>query len=751
LEPYAEWVKEIFAAHAIPTVTFTEAPLLQSPPSKAVVLLLTLADKNYFRTQFIDLVASPHFKFPGPVPADLEPRPDLWDLLTRRLGITKGPEEWARLERHLHRAAEFSVEKEGEEEPGALSVAAEQIRLLWTLFSEIYRDLSRLPLKASWREYGELWKDLIEKYVDFSEPEPSATAPEAQTAKAAVSNTLDALSQLEAVEANPSRAEFTGAFQRALERATLPLAERNVAGACVLDAMAARGSRFRALFILGLNEGLFPRAIREDAFLRDRSRRVIETVLGCKVSPKLAAFDEEKLLFELLIGAAGERLYGLYHRYDDTGTPAEPSWYLTELERAFAPRGGVSKTFVPRGIREKERVQPFFSDDWLLPEELAVRLGVRGEDPEPLLEHFPELHRLYAPGSRLLEEREATHGRLTAYDGMTGYLAEYWRSVQEKGLGPTVLERYGRCPFQFFAVHVLDLRPLERPERQAEPDPSEKGKLIHAILKLFYERLLERGFFRGPGKPAAPGALLEASAREIFAAYEREHAVGYPLLWEITQSEIITLLDEYVARDLEALAHSSERPVAFELEVRGRLPSDWPEPAANLPIAGTIDRLDFDEQSGRYRVIDYKFTTRKRPAGLESSLALAALRGERLQAPFYLFLARSFFEQRGTPPSAGEAAFCFLAPRAESARFPRVILSAGDWTNDYVAGLGETVALFVRHIRDGYYFIHPGEACRVCEAAHVCRKNHLPVQWRAANDPLSAAYEQVLQKGMGKD
>ena len=72
----------------------------------------------------------------------------------------------------------------------------------------------------------------------------------------------------------------------------------------VLNATAARGYRFRALFILGMNEGVFPRTIREDAFLRDRDREVLERDLGYKVSQKLAAFDEEKLLFTLLVGAA---------------------------------------------------------------------------------------------------------------------------------------------------------------------------------------------------------------------------------------------------------------------------------------------------------------------------------------------------------------------------------------------------------------------------------------------------------------
>jgi ATP-dependent helicase/nuclease subunit B len=85
---------------------------------------------------------------------------------------------------------------------------------------------------------------------------------------------------------------------------------------------------FRALFIIGLNEGVFPRTVREDAFLRDRDREVLERDLGYKANQKLAAFDEEKLLFTLLVQAARERLYCLFQRSDESGRVLAPSWYL---------------------------------------------------------------------------------------------------------------------------------------------------------------------------------------------------------------------------------------------------------------------------------------------------------------------------------------------------------------------------------------------------------------------------------------
>ena len=170
-----------------------------------------------------------------------------------------------------------------------------------------------------------------------------------------------------------SRATISAStFQHWLERSSVTDDRRNRDGVMVLSATAARGLAFRALFVLGVNEGVFPRTIREDAFLRDRDREVLERDLGYKVSQKLAAFDEEKLLFTLLVGAARERLYCSFQRADDGGRALAPSWYVDELKRALKEHGRECETInIPRSMTEKTATPPFDRQDLLLPSELS--------------------------------------------------------------------------------------------------------------------------------------------------------------------------------------------------------------------------------------------------------------------------------------------------------------------------------------------------------------------------------------------
>ena len=120
-------------------------------------------------------------------------------------------------------------------------------------------------------------------------------------------------------------------FSRIVEQVRVPVSA-GTTGVQVLDAMAARGLPFRALFLIGLNEKVFPRFIREDAFLRDGARRILDETLGFKVDQKLTGYDEEALLATLLVGAARQRLYLLSQRADADGRPLAPSGSAVRLQ-----------------------------------------------------------------------------------------------------------------------------------------------------------------------------------------------------------------------------------------------------------------------------------------------------------------------------------------------------------------------------------------------------------------------------------
>ncbi|HEY3304422.1 MAG TPA: PD-(D/E)XK nuclease family protein [Candidatus Binatia bacterium] len=745
LDPYLPWIKEIFAEHSIPIGTSAEEPLVGHPLAKAALLLVNLRLKGYLRSQVIDLFDSPFFD------RSRSHRTDLWDLATRRLGIGKGIEEWRRLEKYLARDIFLAEDREDDGARKNPAVPAEQVRTLWRLFAELSGDLESLPEEAAWSGYVESWKNLQKKWLSVDWTQSSSGLEAAEL----IDKTLDRLSVLDAVNDKVSLSHFLETYQHWLERAVLPVAESNARGVAVLDAMAARGISFRALFIVGLNEGIFPRTIREDAFLRDRERELLETVLGYKVATKLGGFDEERLLFTLLVGAAGEKLYCLYQRNDESGRPLARSWYLDELERAVGQEK-LRTLAVPRGVVEKSKLEPFSRNEFVPPGELAIRLVLAAEDPMPLLHLSLRGLRglpsptLYARGSEVIRRLETITAGLGEHDGVVGPLADYWKRVAGEGLSPTALEAYARCPFQFFARNLLGLERLERPEDVAGPGAADEGQIVHAILRSFYQELTDHNFFSNKTSIDAT-AILQAVSEKIFREFAENNPVGYPLAWQIRKELVAALLEQTVARDLEELQASGYVPWALECDAAVRLPESWPAPLGGLTFRGRMDRIDYQPVENRYRVVDYKLKSAKARHAADRDLLRSALRGLRLQLPFYLLLGRQQAEASGRAAASIDAAFYFLAP--EWPEGPLVVESLrGDvWDGVSGAALKETVAFLADSIRRGFFFIQPADHCRYCEVSEACRRNHRPTLWRGERDPRSKTHLNLKKAEINDD
>jgi ATP-dependent helicase/nuclease subunit B len=448
-------------------------------------------------------------------------------------------------------------------------------------------------------------------------------------------------------------------------------------------------------------------------------------------------------LFTLLLDAARERFYCSFQRADETGRALTPSWYVDELRRALKAEGrGWESVDIPRGIIEKATATPFDRHDLLLPKELATRLALEGRDPSDLVDAFAPLPALYRAGRQVAAALDQSGARLLAYDGVLDDPSGYWDYFSERGAAPTALEAYARCPFQFFARHVIGLETLERPEEILGPSAAEFGEIGHRILNWFYQDLLDTGHFIGGKSKVNIESTLQNAAERAFADYEANHPVGYPLAWESLKTSILELLRRVIAQDLSELTRSGFMPTALETDVEGRFPADWPEPLKNLKIRGRIDRIDRTED--RLRVIDYKFKFGAKPTGLDTDLPRAALRGERLQPPFYYLLAEPG-EATATRPEI-EADFYFIASRWADGPLRTSAYGSEGLAGQTGAATQQTLAYLVDGVRRGRFFIHRGPHCSYCDAAPICRKNHPPSLWRAENDPVTEAHRALRKK-----
>ncbi len=731
LDPYSPYLQLIFDRHRIPFCTTASRPLAQEPICKLVLQLVSLPLNDLYRASVLDVVTSPLYAtdlHDGPS----EPyRPEQWRLLVQALHITHGMEEWKRLERASH----TGLVLEGEENlVGFPAIAPEAINLFWKIVSQLAQDCSALPSRGTIGHMVTACRSLADRRL--RRPDAAASiSEEVQLGQAMTWDAIDriwtTLTELESLNEEMTWAEFVELLTHTFERTTKSFPDGSAQGVMVCDVMAARGVPFKALFVLGLNEKVFPRYIREDAFLRDCHRRVLDATLGFKIDEKLTAYGEETLLFHLCRRAASQRLYLSYQRADESGRMLAASPYLGEARRLFG-REEQPIDVVPRRLTDRVLQRPTIKL-FLSPVELTQWLAINGQDPTDLVQAIGRDTDTFRHAASALDRIEEDGSMLNLFDGITGTIESHWTRVIERGLAPTPLERYARCPFQYFAADVLRLEP-SRVSIGREPDAALVGTLCHAALRRCYERLVRDGW---PTESVA-GDMVErtirASVEQAAADLEAQHLSGHYLLWELAKELIATLVTAAVKTDETEQAEHPFTPVAFEVDGEGTMPGILD--GGSLKIRGRIDRLDRNRISGALRVLDYTFKAGSTMKPEDRHLAQSAVRGYRLQPPLYSCLTVP------GQPAPSQVQLLFLAPQWSTA-ISRSTFEAMPWSSHTGTLIQNTIRTLVDGIRSGRFFILPDGYCDGCDFRVVGRREHAPTWWRSHRATESKALKML--------
>lgn len=731
LDPYLPHLQRTFERHRVPFVTNAGEPLIQQPLCKVLLQLASLPLSGFYAVGMLDVLTSPLYRLERIGRPAEEARPDLWRLAVDKLSITRGTEEWERLA-GIDANLLLSDAPEDEGGPSLPGIEGRHLQDLYRLASGLMDDCRALPERAAVASLVDAFQTLVAAHL--ARPEETDEFDPLERSWRAVDDVWESLRELDAIGGEPTWEEFVDLLAHAIERATLPIGEPHRQGVRVMDAMAARGRPARALFLLGLNDKVFPRYVREDAFLRDRHRRVLEATLGFKIDEKLGGYDEEALLFALLCGAAGRRLALSYQRADEEGRVLAPSPYLGDaLKRLGFDARQIED--VPRRLSDRVARRPA-SRAFLPPSDLAVWMALHGQSPAELLSASGRDGELCRDGFHALDRIEEDGRGVGAYDGQTGPLDEHWADLVRRGVAPTPLERYARCPFQYFARDVLRLEAVRRPPEQ-ELDAQLLGIVCHAALRRCYERLVEIGW---PQKPVADGALsavVRASVNQAFAACEADRRTGRFLLWEMAREMMAGLIQEAVRADEEDYAAQRFAPAAFEVEADGLLEGIVPgEPA--LRLRGRLDRVDRRDEPPALRIVDYKFKIGGAMKPEDRNLLQSAIRGYRLQPPLY---GRLIVD--GSRPDRVE--FIFLAPNWER-RIVRSTFAAIE-APSAEAPLRETVSLLIDGIRAGRFFLLPSDSyCDLCEFRVSCRRHHQPSWWRAHREAQAKTLRSIRKR-----
>ncbi len=412
-------------------------------------------------------------------------------------------------------------------------------------------------------------------------------------ALAAGRSALAALAELAraAPELAPARA---GELADALAAIELSGPEPPATGAvAVLDPLALRARRVRALFLCGLQEGVFPARSKPEPLLSEEERSRLGELSGLRLSRRGDSLDAERHLFYAVVSRPEEMLALSWHVADDEAEPASRSLFVEDLCDLLAEGVIDRRRRRALGAVEGPAAGP------LLP---AFRAG-----PEPLRD------------GRLLER------------------------LRERIWSASSFERWLGCPVKWYVETMLNPATLE-----PEAEPLAQGGLAHEVL---HETL--EGLRMARGSARLDSASLPLALELLAGALER-HEPARPLSVTVEgRAAIARRLRSDLERYLSYAAQAGDGLEPAELELgfgfsaedeRGEgstlAPFDLGE---GVRMRGRIDRID-ETPAGDAVLVDYKSGKGTPVAGWEGAgklqlalymLAVEQLLGRRAVAGLY--------------------------------------------------------------------------------------------------------------------
>jgi RecB family exonuclease len=566
--PYLYLARSVFGGAGVPFETLDTLPLAAEPYAAALDLVLDFVASGFSRVATVALLRSPHFRFDDGAGELSSAGVSALDRALAESRYLGGLERLERL------AGEWSeIAAPGTRDERRRHTAAPAARVAVALAQSL-RPLVEAGAVASQLA---LLRDFLARH--HREPGGDTDLDRLARVRRAVTGAVGALGRAYR-EHDPGAVATGGELASAIRRwlgAQTFAARTGVEGIRLLDAQAARFADVDDVQLVGLVDGEWP----------ERSRRSIfypPFLLGL-LDPTPAAEDPNKresdqtaaarAMFLDLVGLAG-RCVRVSAFALESDAVVEPSTFVDDLATVGLER----------------RVEPPVRDLAVSADEALTQMA-----QTPQMTQMPQIAQTLGPLAwKWAERRAAAPGPGDArYQGEAGP----WTFAR---ISVSRIDRYLKCPFQFFASEVLKLE--EEPEDEDAPPPWERGRFLHALFETFFREWQARGYgsITADRVPEAREMLIEASERALATLAPTEATLERARLFGSAAGAGI--IDRVLSMEAERPAAIDRRLIEFELDDVFVFRRESGE-TRTVPLRAKVDRVDL-LADGTFRVIDYK-------------------------------------------------------------------------------------------------------------------------------------------------
>lgn len=399
--------------------------------------------------------------------------------------------------------------------------------------------------------------------------------------------------------------EFNNVFSMGIAQQEMGLIPPSLDQVIIGTVERIRTQEIKALYILGVNDGVFPKMSNDEGIFND-SDRVTFAESGISVADNTLqqAFAEQFLIYNT-ITLPQNHLCISYPIADMDGRAKRYSVIIPRFKAIY------------KNLKEESNIVKNANGTFQMKEVLAkvptfnklieeMRKHIEGEAIHPI---WKEVYKYFLSNEEYTETTKKVISGFAYNNAVEQIKSEKIRKLYGNSFSVSKIERYAHCPFAFFVQYGLKAK-----ERKVYSfAPPDLGNFLHKGLEKFSE-IVE--------KENETWGYLEDS----FCSDAIDQVIEYLLSMEENSILISSKRHEYVTKRLkrvllrmvlvinEQMNRGNFKPLGYEISFGSRPEDNYPpieitlSSGEKLTLEGKIDRVDKAEIQGEnyYRVIDYK-------------------------------------------------------------------------------------------------------------------------------------------------
>lgn len=365
------------------------------------------------------------------------------------------------------------------------------------------------------------------------------------------------------------------------------------------DVDRSRSHKVKAIFIIGLNDGVFPSVNKEEGFLNDEDRQILkQNNLEIAKGTKEQLYEDQFNIYKAFT-TAEEKLFLSYPSTDRDSKALRASIIISKVKK-INPNLFESSDL---NLEKSDIVTASNTYDELLSN---IR---KCNDGEKIDDIWFNVYNLYNQSEEWKDKlREAVEG-LKYTNRAENIRKEYIEKLYGNTLKTSVsrLEQYKKCPFSFYLKYGLNVSEKETGKIQA----IDTGSFMHEVIDEFFDTVKQKDIILKDISKDEIKQIVNRIIEEKLSLKKNYIFTSTPKFIVLTNKlkKVILQSIQYIVYQLSVsnfeilgneMAFSSDKeypPITLDLE-DGR----------KIEITGKIDRVDIAKMSdGKYiRIIDYK-------------------------------------------------------------------------------------------------------------------------------------------------